>query len=509
MNMPARILDLHTHLFNARYIPLASIIANAMGKDESVLANHVARLLESLTGSSYPELKVLVRPQFQNDDEADEYRLEQIWDMTKHELLAATGSLNALYLGERALQGYSLEAPVFGNLRSSELMRIIEDLSKVDYAAEEWTGTLPLWYTDVAPYRNLNTPLFFGDFLEWAKGVVKKALRVVTTLMDRNAWGEAENYLEFFLTMLKSEEKMLKKLFAGYGNDLPPLQICHYLMDMQMAYVFHKPPYYSFHPVQEDRMQTLQRANPTRVFGFSAFDPRRSDWRTRAENSLAKGFIGFKFYPAMGYKPSGNEDHDIQGRIDSFFDFCVERDAAVFVHCTPQGFQTRFKQGANAHPKYWRDVLKIPGWDALRLCLGHAGGGRMENGNLKSPGWMAESDDEWMDEDNFARIVTELCVTYPNVYCEIGYITALFQKDKLEVFVANIERARNAAVEANRPFDLLDKMAYGSDWHMPDIVDNTRVYLDIFLGIMNRPAYQSYLDRFFWQNAYRFLKLPS
>jgi len=331
---------------------------------------------------------------------------------------------------------------------------------------------------------------------------------VVTTLMEPKAWGEAENYLEFFLTMLKSEEKMLEKLLAGYGNGLPPVQISHYMMDMQMAYALNKLPYYPFHPVQLDRMQTLQRASPARVFGFSAFDPRRDDWRTRAEDALAKGFIGFKFYPAMGYKPTGN-DPDIQTRIDAFFDFCVEHEAAVFVHCTPQGFQTRLKQGANAHPKHWCDVLANTRWNALRLCLGHAGGGRMENGNLKSPGWMAESDDEWRDADNFARIVTELCVTYPNVYCEVGYITALFENDKLEVFVANIERARKAANEANRPYDLLDKIAYGSDWHMPDMVDNTRKYLDIFMGIMNREAYRSYLDRFFWQNAYRFLKLPS
>ena len=508
MNLPARILDLHTHLFNARYVPLASIIANAMGKDESFLANHVARLLEALTGSSYPEPEILVAPQFRNADEADEYRLEQIWNITKHELLAATGSLNGLDMGGSTLQGDSLSAPAFGFLRSSELMGILEDLSKIDYAAEGWTGKLPPAYTPITPYGSLNAHMLFGDFLGWAKGVVKKALRVVTTLMDPNAWGEAENYLEFFLTMLKSEDKMLNKLLAGYGNDLPPLQISHYLMDMQMAYVFQKPAYYPFHPVQLDRMQTLQRANPARVFGFSAFDPRRDDWRTRAEDSLAKGFIGFKFYPAIGYKPTGN-DPDIQTRIDAFFDFCVEREAAVFVHCTPQGFQTRFKLGANAQPKHWRKVLATPRWNALRLCLGHAGGGRMDNGSLKSPGWMAESDDEWMGEDNFARIVTELCVAYPNVYCEIGYITALFQKDKLEVFVANIERARKAAKEANHPFDLLDKMAYGSDWHMPDMVDNTRKYLDIFLGIMNRPAYRGHLDRFFWQNAYRFLKLPS
>lgn len=507
MNMPARILDLHTHLFNARYVPLASIIANAMKKDESNLANSVARLLEALTESSYPEPVPLAPPLFQDEDARNEYRLEQIWNITRHELLAAIGSQGDMDKGMNALQGEPLAAPVFSLLRSSDLMGIIEDLSKVDYAEEGWTGTLPSSYAHVVPYGSLDAPVLFGGFLDWAKGVVKKALRVVSTLMDKEAWGKAENYLEFFLTMLKSEKKMLEKVLTGYGKGLPPLQISHYLMDMQMAYALHKPPRYPFHPNQLDKMQKLQSDNPDRVIGFSAFDPRRDDWHERAKDSLSKGFKGFKFYPAMGYKPTGN-DPDCQARIDAFFDFCVVEEAAVFVHCTPQGFQTRLKQGANAHPKHWREVLANPRWNALRLCLGHAGGGRMENGDLKSPGWMAESDDEWKETDNFARIVTELCVTYPNVYCEVGYITDLFDPDKLEVFVANVERARKAAREANRP-DLLDKMAYGSDWHMPDMVDNTRKYLDIFLGIMNREAYRSHLDRFFWQNAYRFLKLPS
>jgi hypothetical protein len=508
MDQPTRILDLHTHLFNARYVPLASVIANAMGKDESNLANHVARLLEALTGSSYSEPEPLAARQFQDKDVLDDLRLEQIWSITKHELMVANGSLEGMNKGVSALQGESLAAPAFGLLRSSELFGILEDLSMVDYSAEGWTDTLSLAYAPVVPFTSLDSSLLFGSFLDWAESVVKKALRVVTMLMAPKAWGEAENYLVFFLTMLKSEEKMLEKVLSGYGSDLPPLQISHYMMDMQMAYTYHKPPYYPYFPVQVDRMQTLQRTNPARVFGFAAFDPHWEDWRTRAEDSLAKGFIGFKFYPAMGYKPTGNGT-DIQARIDAFFDFCVLRDVAVFVHCTPQGFQTRFKQGANAHPKYWREVLANSRWSTLRLCLGHGGGGRMENGDLKSPGWMANSDCEWKEADNFARIVTELCATYPNVYFEIGYITELFENDKLEVFVANIERARKATKEADLPHELLEKMAYGSDWHMPDMVDKTRKYLDIFLRIMNRDAYRGYLDSFFWQNAYRFLKLPN
>ena len=48
MNLPARVVDLHTHLFNARYMPLESVIASAMNKEESKLADYVAKLLYAL-----------------------------------------------------------------------------------------------------------------------------------------------------------------------------------------------------------------------------------------------------------------------------------------------------------------------------------------------------------------------------------------------------------------------------------------------------------------------------
>ena len=74
MTFPDRILDLHTHLFNARYVPLSSIIEDAVGVDESILADKVAGLLEALTGSSYHEPKSKLTD--------DDTRLEILWNIT-------------------------------------------------------------------------------------------------------------------------------------------------------------------------------------------------------------------------------------------------------------------------------------------------------------------------------------------------------------------------------------------------------------------------------------------
>lgn len=46
---PVRVVDLHTHLFNARHLPLESIIAGAMGAWSSPLARPLAKLLYLLT----------------------------------------------------------------------------------------------------------------------------------------------------------------------------------------------------------------------------------------------------------------------------------------------------------------------------------------------------------------------------------------------------------------------------------------------------------------------------
>lgn len=486
MILPARIIDLHTHLFNARYVPLASIIAHAMKTDQSILADRAAALLEELAGSSYEASDLLPPP---TDPAAEEkYLLDQIWAITRHELLDPTEQ----EAGRPALHGGE---PVPGLDGGARILPLIIALSEVDYAAEGWGGEVP---PTLPKHEKLTGVMGRDDVLGWAEKVLRAALKAVVGLMEPRTWGHAENYLEFFLTMLKPEQGLVDKIFKGYGEGLPPVQVVHFMMDMQLAYTYHKPPRYPFHPEQHQKMERLAADNAGRVAGFSAFDPRRTDWRERAQYALDHGFAGFKFYPAMGYTPSN--DPDYQATIDAFFDFCVANDAPVFVHCTPNGFQTRQKLGWNAHPAGWRPVLDNPRWENLRLCFGHAGGGDHHNGKQHSAGWMAGSASEWEARDNFASNVVELCVSKPNVYCELGYISELFEPSAKPAFVANFQRACDTAGK----FAFLDKVAYGSDWHMPDMVDNLREYLEFFLTLMNQDDYRGHIDNFFWKNAVRY-----
>ncbi|WP_408602135.1 amidohydrolase family protein [Pseudomonas sp. PLMAX] len=516
MHFPIRIVDMHTHLFNARYMPLASVIADAMRKPDSALANGVANLLVSLTGSSYKEQKgFFAATHFLSEEAKNEYRIDQIWKITQHELLSRSGSRDAVNNGPAVLRDIPFSSQSFNRIPKSDISVIVDSLATIDYAAEGFDEPEPAALDQPAPAvidDLFGTTLFklewpLGNVLDHAEKAVKKSLRAVTALMDPMAWGKPENYLEFFLTMLNSEEDMLTKVMDGYGPGLPPLQIVHFMMDMQMAYPGHKEPHYPFFPTQVEFMQNLQRKHPNQVYGFCAFDPRRpGDWRKRCQDAIAKGFIGFKFYPPLGYKPFGDEA-GVQAVTNEFFDFCVEGDIPIFTHCTPQGFQTHLKEGKNAHPNNWKSVLETPKWNNLRLCLGHAGGEDVLTDDINSAGWMAADDNEWIATDNFARIVTELCTNYPNVYCEVANMFPMLNKNNGATFVSNLERARKAAATDGRPYDLMDKIAYGTDWHMPDMVDNTRRYFEVFLNIMNREEYRPHIDKFFWENSYNYMKV--
>lgn len=474
MLKPNKLLDLHTHLFNARYIPLAGIFSHAMGKPRSRLATNVARLVERITGSSYSIASKLQA--HSNDSElSDDDILDGIWAITQYELGIAdnfdTGQL---------LQADQVD---------QELLSIILDLESDLIRHDE-----------LALKSSKDPKLVFG--LAYLKKIVIKALKLIVKLMDPMAWGKAQNYLEFIFTMTYSEKRMVQKLLGSYESiGIENVEVVHLMMDMYKAYEKYdpntRPPKYDFYRTQIDRMSQLQ-AQFSNTIGFSAFDPRRSNWRTIMDYAKDSGMKGVKFYPGMEYKPSDNEDLQLQETVNSFFEYCSTNKVSIFVHCTPEGFQTLNKLGHYSHPKYWNPVLEQ--WPDLRLCFGHSGGGDLSNNS----GWMARTDAQWNHEDNYARLVSKLCKNYANVFCEMGYLLDLKYWDSNEshqLLHDNFERA----IKSDGDYEFLSKVAYGSDWHMPNMIDSTSNYFNSLLVFFNN-YYPSEIDQFFWRNAYRFLE---
>jgi predicted TIM-barrel fold metal-dependent hydrolase len=356
-----------------------------------------------------------------------------------------------------------------------------------------------------------------ADLFDWAKKLVAFALRKFEkAVLVRD---EIDSYVEFICNMLRSEARIVETLLRAYGDDKLNLQFVHYMMDMQMGYVCGETtpeemvePHYPF-PQQLERMQDLARQFHPKVLGFSAFDPRRDTWRELALRAREMEFVGFKFYPAMGYKPIGNDNARVEKNVHDFFAYCVGEDIPVFTHCTPVGFQNRHREGRNADPLNWEKLLLSEGgkFAGLRLCFGHAGGGAFTRGEEKFPGWMA-SEEEWDCKNNYAATVARLCRTYDNVFCEIALIHDLLRSPSSHPetarkrFVANLRRelATPASKQRNQ-FE--NKIAYGSDWHMRGMINQPRAYLDLFLQIIDELGGAKLSEKFFWKNAYSFMKV--
>lgn len=514
--MLPKIVDLHSHMFNLRYLPVESILNNWL--KSRTFAWIAAQILYRMVGSSYrttssrhvmlQEFRQQAAESGQDTDseQLDDFYIDEMWKMAKHELLLTTQEQNLIAQLKKDGEGPTLwmnqPKEVYPGLMNSDLFNLILKLEAVQYKPE-WEAVIPRSKFTL-PSNTLRAAKSISDLLDAAGYVLKRVLWVIVKLvLPKFVSEKGHSFGEFLFTLLASEELILDRFLKAYGDGLPPIRTVHYMMDMQMAYPGKTPAFYDFSTVQLDRMQTLWRRHPETLIGFSAFDPRRPDWEKLVITSRKKGFIGFKFYPALGYRPTDNQNKNFQLRINAFFDWCVknENDVPIFTHCTPEGFEASKGAGSNAHPKYWRKALQKR--KTLRLCLGHAGGGRMR----KSAGWLATSDEEWATDDNYACGVVELCITYPNVYCEMAYITTLLAEDRdgkiRDTFLSNLERARKIKGE----YDFMTKIAYGSDWHMPEMVTNARRYLDVWFEIFSLPDYKDYREQFFWKNSETYLKI--
>ena len=174
MNLPARVVDLHTHLFNARYMPLESVIASAMNKEESKLADYVAKLLYALAGSSYADAQDLRAEALQVVSE-DEFYLEDLGDHPRRTDAGSPAATLAKH-GPADVLNQPWNAQPLEPVASSELMEIIEQLSNIDYAAEGWIEPDPSpLHQPAIPYKQLAAAPLFVDVLDWARRVVRAA----------------------------------------------------------------------------------------------------------------------------------------------------------------------------------------------------------------------------------------------------------------------------------------------------------------------------------------------
>ncbi|BBB70178.1 hypothetical protein UNDYM_5925 (plasmid) [Undibacterium sp. YM2] len=535
--LPNKIVDLHTHLFNARCLPLPGIFANALNKDadNSWVARHLSTIIFKITESEYsPEnlqenflvdtdyvdrLSDTIEAHIVGEIEARNVQFRELADQEKHPLVVAHDITQDLKNLQKAL------IDEYENNQDCEIREAVTSLKEVPE----------------------NLQFTKQSFSGWIEMIIGVAIRILNK--EQDVADDIENYGAFIYSMLSAEKHMAETLIERYGviaPDYPPITLVHHMMDMQMAYVV-KPdttqemvsPYYPFYceyVQQEDenngdqisRMKQVHAQYPQTI-GFLAFDPRRENCMDVFKFVQNGEFKGFKFYTSMGYLPANDPVAEIRDRVHTFFEKCAALDIPVFTHCTAQGFQTRAKLGLNAKPKNWDAVLEA--FPKLRLCFGHAGGGKQTHVTSKdtggkvdliSLGWSATKD-EWNGPDdyvikgvtyyNFAKDVVRLCRTYENVYCEFAYITDLIEGHGDECakaracLVDNLVYVIHESQAVEAPYKFENKMAFGSDWNMPSMVTHPKQYLQVFLEIFDAGGpLANYREQFFHENALNYMK---
>jgi len=314
------------------------------------LAKLLDRLLNAITGSSYGDTWKFT-PKIIDYSESDQssYYAEAIWSIVENDFRIRCAGYVAMTISG---QPDDWDISAAERLEDDPLYQTLAEIENLFLADAQPAkrnldkGTTAAWKDiiskidrpDAAVSVKVLAMSFVGLFEKFHKAV-RWLLLKVAKLADPVWWDHSENLLQFFFTLLKSERAVLSELKNSYGDNRPKRFYVHYLMDMEKAYDPPDKPHYPFYPEQLRRMQHLANDTSGQLIGFAAFDPRRKNWKQIADEALRLGFVGFKFYPPMGYRPASNENDVIEQRVSDFFRYCIRKQIPIFAHCTPTGFE--------------------------------------------------------------------------------------------------------------------------------------------------------------------------
>jgi hypothetical protein len=301
---------------------------------------------------------------------------------------------------------------------------------------------------------------------------------------------------------------------------------------MDLGPVYDQPPsdgvLYDFASEQLSRMEHFHKQPGAGMLYFVAYNPYRDHWRGGQEgdalrlvqSAIARGAWGVKVYPPSGYRAACNQvktqpnplgthypklqwqarygglkkpaDQALNQKLEALLEWCRRHDVPVFAHCGTGEFEARKGYGLyHSDPKFWSHYLAThpePDGSPCRLRLWLGGG----------------------EHADWGKLVYDLCVTYPNVYCEITTHGDLTNKNRQAFFVERIaqcfEKSAQAEEKSPKRYPFSGKLMYGTDWFLPDTAERKQVLNAVqtaFLHERLRPHYADY----FYGNALRYLKV--
>ncbi|MCF6131691.1 amidohydrolase family protein [Flavobacterium wongokense] len=489
-----KIVDIHSHMFNLKYLPVAGILKRH--KIPHFIAKGVESLLLRHTKESYPLAGIQGILKYKDDEdntsvtvyiddwEPIDYGMDEIADLSDDEIA------NAI-----------TQFAVVGDLKSGDLSVAIDEYEKQELRSGDFFMIVD--YEDDEALKRHRAGLL--------QRMINKVIRIINA---------AVNYGKWFLFMTNSEKDIYK--YIEQKDEPGVVAYLHLMMDVD-RFLNEDPDtededllYRSRFNFATQQVQNMKKLNDDfpKLIGFVAFNPARKNWLEIIENARANGFKGVKFYPPLGYKASGGPYAD---RIKALFAHCQTHNIPVFTHCNNQGFEAWPLSGYNSNPVFWEEALaKYPN---LILCLGHAGGGH---------GWFAKNDPstDITDPDlilaaniknekaaqmanwnnSYAAMVYKLCVKYDNVYCDASYLDEIIDDygnmddDAKKLFTKRLKKL----FEVSPKF--AERIMYGSDWHMLFQEGKNRVYLKRYIELFDQPELAPYKDAFFYGNAEKYLR---
>jgi len=520
-----QLIDMHTHMFNSRYVPLIGILRR-FGVSKK-LSKYGAKIAWAITGySKFRNLKRAIPTHIDTTNPGfsliDSHEDPSQIDSYIH---AIVEDYKACWRDASFSEAYSEDVPfpeLLAQIRLGLELGAAESENEDNYngyANELLESAEALFEYDLDAFSERSQSLaFLGDKNSgWLGNILRELLQEIVDSTESGI-----DFIDFFWNMTQKEEEQLERLVGYYETLNLRFGMVHYMMDMSAPFAEHvkikkagkvKIPFYKKEGrSQLSQMKKLQETSKGRLKGFSAFDPWR--FENEPEDRIFKtlqsalsdyNMMGFKFYPPMGFHAS-NKPRRLTRVIDIFLKFCVINDVPVFAHCTPGGFEVEVNSGTMSDPTFWREAMNDKSWQHdgviyrardLRLCLGHAGGGKYSD---ISDGWVAES--LYSGSNNYARTVIEMCNNFPNVYCELANIDSILSK------AAHAENLRNnlhMVLGASPSFH--NKIMYGTDWHMVGMVNDVIQYFYILYQIVDEYGDDLFKSKFFHGNALNYLKL--
>jgi predicted TIM-barrel fold metal-dependent hydrolase len=304
------------------------------------------------------------------------------------------------------------------------------------------------------------------------------------------------DFLERYANMLmvgskKTQELIFKQLYSYY--DQYQMKIIALTLDMDHMVAGDMRDNYL---TQLSQVEDLTLKYHDKLLPFLSIDPRRNYPDVKA--FLKKKFnnwnyVGIKLYPPLGFYP-------FDPRLEPVYEFAVENNLPIMVHCTKYGvfYQSKKRPFEHYHPrsmnpeyqhdyshmkkakksefknnftnpKNFVEVLEIEKFKNLKVCFAHFGGAEEL---LRSKG------EDTNPETNFYLKIKELIQDdrFPNIYTDISYtVHHIGRKDVREIMLKDI----------NDP-TLRDNIMYGSDFYMTTRKKGEDKLLQDFIFYVNR-----------------------